>query len=119
VGDSGPDVPDLDDPVSAAPALLSAVYACAEQGDQACVEAVAPGSTAVNDILATEKKGSRAQQVQVSLVDEYGDVAVVRVSPASSGATASSSSGERMLVLVRPEEKWLVRDAYDVADQPG
>ncbi|WP_194764051.1 hypothetical protein [Microbacterium sp. UFMG61] len=117
--DSGPDVPDLDDPVSAAPALLSAVYACAEQGDQACVEAVAPGSTAVNDILATEKKGSRAQQVQVSLVDEYGDVAVVRVSPASSGATASSSSGERMLVLVRPEEKWLVRDAYDVADQPG
>lgn len=118
-GDSRPDVPDLEDPVSAAPALLSAVYACAEQGDQACDEAVAPGSTAVRDILATENTGSRAQQVQVSLVDEYGDVAVVRVSPVASGETASPSSGERMLVLVRPEEKWLVRDAYDVADQPG
>ncbi|NKF34206.1 hypothetical protein HER21_48140, partial [Pseudomonas sp. BGM005] len=82
-------VPNPEDPVSAAPALLSAVYACAELGDQACVEAVAPGSTAVRDILDTEKKGSRAQQVQASLVDEYGDVAVVRVSAVSSGETSS------------------------------
>ncbi|MBT2486060.1 hypothetical protein J7E28_15260 [Microbacterium sp. ISL-108] len=59
----------------------------------------------------------------MELVDEYGDVAVVRLrreegGPVDEGDTHPSAP-DQMLVLVRQDEKWLVRDAYSVADQPG
>ena len=53
-------------------------------------------------------------------MDEYGDVAVIRVStPSHSEDGATPGTRVQMVVLVRVDEKWLVRDAYDVADQPG
>jgi hypothetical protein len=53
-------------------------------------------------------------------VDVYGDVAVIRMRSASAdGDGEGRAQHERMIVLVRIAEKWLVRDAYDVADQPG
>ncbi|QEA30630.1 hypothetical protein FGL91_14655 [Microbacterium sp. CBA3102] len=52
------------------------------------------------------------------LVDEYGDIAVVRVA-VDAEADAANTSGRLIMVLLRTQEKWLVRDVYDVADQPG
>jgi hypothetical protein len=63
-----------------------------------------------------------AQESAVELVDEYGDVAVVRLEADDTGEESSETDTQqpahRMVVLIRTEEKWLVRDVYDVADQP-
>lgn len=109
----------LDDPVLAAPRLLAAIRQCADAGDDACGEAVAPGSTAVNDVGSAQSDGVGEAQEEFALVDEYGDVAVVRITTTAGGVADSPSTTERMLVLVNLEDEWLVRDAYDVADQPG
>lgn len=101
-----------DDPVAAATGLLEVITACAEQVDTACQDAVAAGSVGVVDAVGTRPDGQAAPAV--SLVDSYGDIAVVRVITEAEG-----SSAELMVVLVRINEKWLVRDVYDVADQPG
>ncbi|QNA91225.1 hypothetical protein [Microbacterium sp. Se63.02b] len=57
----------------------------------------------------------------IELVDEYGDVAVVRllVDPTAEGKADADTAEQLMVVLIRAHEKWLVRDVYDVADQPG
>lgn len=104
------------DPVEAAQALIGAISICAENDDKVCDGAVAQGSTAVVDALG----GGRGEALQLEPVDEYGDVAVIRASPPHGRVDgAVADDGERMVVLVRVAEKWLVRDVYDVADQPG
>nr|WP_017202219.1 hypothetical protein [Microbacterium barkeri] len=75
---------------------------------------MATGSTGVVDALAGVDTASSTAE----LVDEYGDVAVVRLRVESLGNDEAVSSAEKMVVLIRAEQKWLVRDAYDVADQP-
>lgn len=56
-------------------------------------------------------------------MDEYGDVAVVRLRTSGvddgEGDAEGQGSDQTIVVLIRTEEKWLVRDVYDVADQPG
>lgn len=104
------------DPVDAARMLIDAIGICGEKEDPVCGGAVAPGSVGVVDALG----GGGDGPLQLEPVDEYGDVAVIRVT--SSGGRdegAASGGAERMVVLVRIAEKWLVRDVYDVADQPG
>ncbi|MFV4914984.1 hypothetical protein PFZ49_16025, partial [Microbacterium lacticum] len=63
----------------------------------------------------------------ITLVDEYGGVAVFRLEPAAAGtepptepteAEATGSGAAQILVLVSVDGKWLIRDVYDVADQP-
>lgn len=49
---------------------------------------------------------------RVSVLDEYGGVAVLRVEGADGDVPP------QIVVIVRDDEKWLVRDVYDVADQP-
>ena len=56
--------------------------------------------------------GSMAQRIQQLcrfLVDEYGGAAAVRI------VTAEVT---QVLVMVRVEKRWLVREVYDLADQP-
>ena len=109
-----------DDPVLAAPSLVIAIAACLARDDASCPEAVAPGSGGVVDALA----GAGDERTpSAELVDEYGDVAVVRL--AIGGAVADGEDGTDaepvplIVVLIRVDDKWLVRDVYDVADQPG
>ncbi|MBT8797175.1 hypothetical protein J0P97_03685 [Microbacterium flavum] len=45
-----------------------------------------------------------------TLLDEYGGVAVLRIE--------ESGRPPQILVLVTSDGKWLIRDVYDVADQP-
>lgn len=104
------------EPVEAARMLISAISICGANGDEVCEGAVAPGSVGVVDALS----GGSDEEPQLEPVDEYGDVAVIRVSSTRAGGDgAASDDGERMVVLVRMAEKWLVRDVYNVADQPG
>ena len=101
------DVPGGDryDPVAMAVAVLAALDACAVADDDECPEAIAADSSArASHVLRSESAGDPV------LVDDYGDLAVIRL--------GSEGEGEQMLVLVRQEEEWLVRDVYDVADQP-
>ncbi|MDF2562840.1 MAG: hypothetical protein K0R99_4286 [Microbacterium sp.] len=105
-----------EDPVAAAGDLLTMITGCRARGDSACPAAVAPGSEGVVKELEAAAEGST-----VELVDEYGDVAVVRLDIGTEGGSEDAGPqppAHRMVVLIRAAEKWLVRDVYDVADQP-
>lgn len=97
--------PSADDPVAAASTLLAAIADCARQDDTTCAAAV------VDDAVIASI-GDPSADDAVELVESYGDIAVIRRRPAA-------GAGEQILVLVRTDDEWLVRDAYDVADQPS
>ncbi|WP_102192855.1 hypothetical protein, partial [Microbacterium aurantiacum] len=108
----GPPTAEGSDPVYAATALLAVIRACAEAEDAACTAAVAEGAVGV-----VERLGAVGTDRELALVDEYGDVAVIRVTPAGSAheeGEQRAAASESMLVLVRLDENWLVRDVYDV-----
>ncbi|MCS3842620.1 hypothetical protein [Microbacterium sp. AK031] len=95
-------------PLGAVPALLDAISACVTAAAATCADAVAEGARTPSDGVAVRgASGSTA-----TLVDDYGDVAVIRLTPIESGAD------EQMMVLERQNDIWLVRDVYDVAHQP-
>jgi hypothetical protein len=112
------------DPADVAAWLLKEIAKCADTGDTVCAEAVADGSSDVIAALVGDGTGAEveADTANVELVDEYGDAAVVRLTPQQTGkpgtAREAGTEAGRILVLVRIDEKWLVRDVYDVADQP-
>ena len=96
-----------DSPVQHAELLLARAADCGEDSTDRCADVVAAGSTVTVSALGA----IAASGPTLEIVDEYGDIAVVR-------AVGSVSAGGHIIVLVRTEEKWLVRDVYDVADQP-
>lgn len=110
--------PAEESPTQAVPRLLNAISACREKSDSACAAAIAGEPSGVIDALASVNTDSAT----AALVDQYGDVAVVRLATTTAITDeAQSSSGdavELMIVLVRSDEKWLIRDVYNVADQP-
>lgn len=91
-------------------ALIAEIRACAERGDDVCAPAMADGSPQIVDLVAEVGAAGDA-----ALVDRYGDIAVLELPPLIDGAAPEAAT---IVVLVRVEEKWLVRDAYRVADQP-
>ncbi|MDR7189946.1 hypothetical protein J2Y46_002788 [Microbacterium sp. BE35] len=86
--------------------LLDARIACAGEAD--CLAAVvvdtAPSAGGTIDRPAAERT--------ITLLDDFGDLAVLRVD-AIDGSTPS-----QMVVILRRDEKWLLRDVSDVAQQP-
>lgn len=100
--------PDQIDRGSAAAATVDAVAACWRAGDAACrAELLERPDAAVPEGIATADA-----RREVVLLDELGGVEVVRV---------DDPTGERrsqIVVLVVRDDKRLVRDVYDVADQP-
>ncbi|MFS0852002.1 hypothetical protein [Microbacterium sp. 179-I 3D4 NHS] len=109
------------DPVHAVEGLLAALRACEDAPGASCDGVAVPEATA----LLPELRELAHSRPATALVDEYGDVAVVRLTPAQEvptedgGSAITAASAPRVVVIVRVEEKWLVRDVYDVADQPG
>lgn len=88
--------------------LLALLRDCARAGDVECTAAVVDGAAAaVQERLA----GADAKRT-IAAVEDYGDVSVLRLGE-------SGERGEQMLVLVRQKDRWLVRDVYDVANQPS
>lgn len=108
-----------EDPAAAAPALLKTIADCRAQGDSSCTDAVAGDSEGVVEAL----RGVGPAPSSAELVDAYGDVAVIRLGMDAGGGDAVEesrrASAQMIVVLIRSEEEWLVRDVYDVADQPG
>ncbi|MFJ6428019.1 hypothetical protein [Microbacterium maritypicum] len=109
------------DPVAAASSLLRAIADCRAAGDTSCADAVS------GDAARVMKALDGLPPSAAELVDEYGDVAVVRLASAGreggakgeEGGEEDEGSDQTIVVLIRTGEKWLVRDVYDVADQPG
>lgn len=97
--------------LAAVPALLDAIRLCVEAAAEECPDAISEGATLPQDGAVSQ--GAEANTA--ALVDDYGDVAVIRLTPVEMDAAAPA---EQMLVLERREDKWLVRDVYDVAHQP-
>lgn len=87
--------------------LLARRTAC--DGDAACLGdvVVRPGADFPHGVIDAQSTDRR-----VTLVDDYGGVAVVRVDPVT-------DTGEQPLLVVvqRTDEKWLLRDVY-VTQQP-
>lgn len=108
---------DDDDPLVAAPALLHRIAECLDADDAVCSAAVADGAKGV--IERFDAAPAMVVDPVLTLVDEYGDVAVVRVARADGADDDAAKTADLIVVLVRLAEKWLVRDVYDVADQPG
>ncbi len=81
--------------------LLAAVSACATHGDPLCAAVRDAGA----EPLPEEVLEAAAAARDVTLVDDYGDVAVVR-SDGEAGTPAV------LLELVRIEERWLLRAAH-------
>ncbi|MDQ7877753.1 hypothetical protein Q9R08_07195 [Microbacterium sp. QXD-8] len=87
-------------------ALLDARLACGNASD--CLASVvvdaAPLPGGAIDLPAAERA--------LTLLDDFGDIAVLRVD-AADGAAPS-----QMVVILRRDDKWLLRDVSDVAQQP-
>ena len=108
---AGPDDAPMDagapaDLAQVAGALLDARLACGTASD--CLASVVvdaaslPGGTV--DLPAAERT--------LTLLDDFGDIAVLR-------ADAADGVGpSQMVVILRRDEKWLLRDVSDVAQQP-
>lgn len=104
-----PESPLVDGSIEAAVAsLLATIDACRADEDVECADAVVGG--AGGDIV--ERLGLDSATRTLSLIEDYGDIAVVRL-----GRT--QERGEQMIVVVRQNDEWLARDVYDVADQPS
>ncbi|MCP2636859.1 hypothetical protein K0817_009835 [Microbacterium sp. HD4P20] len=88
-------------------ALLTERLACGD--DETCLARVlsdpsTPLGSGAIDLAASERV--------VTLLDDFGDVAVLRVDAADESLPA------QLAVLVRQDEEWLLRDVHDVAQQP-
>ncbi|MDQ0612735.1 hypothetical protein QF046_000376 [Microbacterium sp. W4I4] len=104
-----PESPAVDGSVEAAVAgLLETIDACRADENAECADAVVSG--AGDDII--ERLGPDSATRTRSLIEDYGDIAVVRLGP-------TRERGEQMIVVVRQNDEWLARDVYDVADQPS
>lgn len=96
-------------PFAAVEALIDRIRDCRpiQEGPCDAVDADAEG--------VLEKIGATGA-LTYRMIDEYGDLAVIRATTQEPGG---DGAGGAMLVLVRRDGEWLVRDAYDVADQPS
>ncbi|WP_353113532.1 hypothetical protein [Microbacterium sp.] len=102
-GGGGP----VDDPVAAAKTLIERIDSCRRENDQACSSGIAPDAD--EKVRAALSDAGDAEPLV--LVESYGDVAVIK--------RGLRGGAQQLLVLARRKDEWLVRDVYDVADQPG
>lgn len=87
--------------------LLDARGACA--GDLGCLREIVADPAAVFPTGAIDLP---ADERSVTVLDEFGDVAVLRV------GALSGPGDDQIVVIARENEKWLLRDVHDVAEQP-
>ena len=74
----------------------------------ACAEAACEGDLWEDPAAARAIPAARGDY-RLEVVDEYGGVAALR---------ATSSDATQIIVIVQDEKQWLVREVYDLADQP-
>lgn len=86
-------------------ALVERLGACAPDG---CSSEVVENT---QDVFPAGAATTVVNNREVALIDDYGGVAAYRV-------TADEDRGAQIVVVVASDEEWLVRDVYDVTDQP-
>lgn len=97
-----PGASSLADPKAAGGELIAAVRACEAAPRPACAE-VWDGGTAASRPL-------RPAQEPAELIEDYGDIAAIR----------NGSDGEaQMVVIIRRNAEWRIRDVYDIANPPS
>ncbi|BFM23455.1 hypothetical protein [Microbacterium sp. che218] len=96
-------LPLIDDVVEGARALFGEIDAC--QDEPACVAAHEEDSAFPREPLLPMAAGG-----QISLIDDFGGVAVVSL---------ESADVTQYVTLVRQKDRWLVRAVRTVADQPS
>ncbi len=97
------DAPDLP---RVAGVILDAMSTCA--GDAACVGTVAERGDVA---FATGAAAAPAALRTLHLVDEYGDVAVVRAE--------ADGFPPQLVVIARHDDRWLLREVLDLTQQPS
>lgn len=97
------DPPESSDLRSVAVDLLERFAECAAAGCPATVAERPDLRVSEGPLLAPR------DERETELVDDYGGVAVLRV---------DAEGGSQLVVIVRTDESWLVRDVFDAADQP-
>jgi hypothetical protein len=102
-----PESPEVDaDLAAVTDALLQARLACADE--PGCLGSVAVDPLALSGGTIDLPAGERT----VTLLDDFGDIAVLRLDPTDPAHVA------QMVVILRRDGKWLLRDVSDVAQQP-
>ena len=102
-----PSEPAADDVTAVTAALLDARRTCA--GDPGCLrEVVADPAVPLGAGVIDAPSAQRS----LTLLDDFGDIAVLRVDAVDGALPA------QLVVVVRQDEKWLLRDVHDVAQQP-
>lgn len=86
--------------------MLDAVTTCA--GDAACIQTIAERAD-----LTVSAGAATAPAIERSLhlVDEYGDVAVIRAE--------ADGYAPQLIVVARHDDRWLLREVLDLAQQPS
>lgn len=95
------------DPLSALTGLLDEIVRCAQEGEEECLSALTEGSSAAVALVAERAQARDA----MTLVEDYGDIAVTRVA-------TDDDQNDLIIVMVRRDDLWLVRDVYDAVNQP-
>lgn len=90
------------DPQSAAGELIAAAQSCQTATEPACAQVWDSGTPVARAL--------RAGAVQPVLIEDYGDIAAIR-----NGAGAEA----QMVVIIRRDAEWRIRDVYDIADPPS
>ncbi|WP_345802604.1 hypothetical protein AAIB33_05785 [Microbacterium sp. AZCO] len=88
-------------------ALLTARTACGE--DPGCLAPLLENPSSALPPGAIDLPSSGRS---VTLLDEFGGAAVLRVAPDGAAGTA------QLVVIVRRDEKWVLRDVHDVTEHP-
>jgi len=100
---AGDDVLDLP---RAAGVIMDAVSTCA--GDAACVQTIAERP----DLAPAAGAATAPAAVRtLHLVDDYGDVAVIRAE--------ADGYPQQLVVIARHDDKWLLREVLDLTQQPS
>ncbi|MDF2993866.1 MAG: 5-nucleotidase/2,3-cyclic phosphodiesterase [Microbacterium sp.] len=95
--------PPTDDVVAAAESLLTAWAACAD--DASCEQALREGRAEPGEAPPRDPR-----EANVSLVDDFGGLAVVRL---------DDGAAPQYVTIVRAKDRWLIRAVRTVADQPS
>ncbi|MBS1905133.1 MAG: hypothetical protein JST33_00905 [Actinobacteria bacterium] len=90
------------DPRAAAEELIAAAQACQSASEPACAQIWDTGTAA--------SRALRNTTAAPVLIEDYGDVAAIR---------SGSGDQAQMVVIIRRDAGWRIRDVYDIADPPS
>ncbi|VXC29186.1 conserved hypothetical protein [Microbacterium sp. 8M] len=90
------------DPARAGEELIAAALRCRAAAVPACGELWDGGRAAAKEL--------RDGDATAVLIEDYGDVAALR---------SGSGSQAQMVVIIRRDAEWRIRDVYDIADPPS